>query len=89
MKPLESLVNELNDHGLKLVVQQPEPEFIDIKQVASMLGVSPRTIRRLWSRGELPEPVKFGRSVRWRKLDLENHNYGNHLSTKKQAREAG
>lgn len=76
-------------HGLKLVIQQPDPEFIDIKQVASMFGVSTRTIRRLWSKGELPEPIRIGRSVRWRKLDIENHNYGDNLQTNGKRRQAG
>ena len=86
MNDLQSLAKRL---GLKLVVHQPEPEFINIQQVASMFGVSTRTIRRLWSKGELPEPMRIGRSVRWRKLDIENHDYGDNLQTNGQRREAG
>ncbi len=86
MNDLHSFAKQL---GLKLVVQQPESEFIDIKQVASMFGVSTRTIRRLWSKGELPEPIRIGRSVRWRKLDIENHNYGDNLQTNGKRRQAG
>lgn len=86
MNDLHSIAKQL---GLKLVVQQPEQEFLDIKQVASMFGVSTRTIRRLWSSGGLPEPIRIGRAVRWRKLDLENHNYGSDLQTDRKRREAG
>jgi excisionase family DNA binding protein len=38
---------------------KPEPLLLSILQVAALLGVSPRTVRNLLSRRELP-PVKIG-----------------------------
>lgn len=37
---------------------------------ARMLEVSVRTIQRMVSRGELPQPIKVGRLSRWPKADL-------------------
>ena len=34
--------------------------------VAAMLNVSERTLWRLLSAGKVPQPVRFGRSTRWR-----------------------
>lgn len=38
------------------------PFLLRVRQVADRLGVSVRTVRRLIARGELPQPVKVGRS---------------------------
>jgi excisionase family DNA binding protein len=34
-------------------------------EVAALLGVSKRTVRRAWYRGDLPSPFYIGRSPRW------------------------
>jgi predicted DNA-binding transcriptional regulator AlpA len=34
------------------------------------MQVSPRTLWRLLSAGKLPEPIRVGRSVRWRMSDI-------------------
>ncbi|WP_152097679.1 helix-turn-helix domain-containing protein [Lacipirellula parvula] len=60
------------------------PVLISIKQVAELLSLSTRTVRRAWYSGELPPPIRIGRSVRWRLLDIENYqgNYdGERLQT--------
>lgn len=46
------------------------PHMIDVREVARILNVSPRTVWRLVSRGDLPPPGRFGRSVRWRAEDI-------------------
>jgi predicted DNA-binding transcriptional regulator AlpA len=46
--------------------------FITVKQVAAMLSISERSVRRAWYTGELPPPIKIGRAIRWRRLDIEN-----------------
>jgi excisionase family DNA binding protein len=79
--PLQHLVDTLNSLGapnLRLIVTNPpsapppEPEFLTIDQVAEMLGINKRSVRRRWYDGTIPPPEKFGRSVRWRRLDIEN-----------------
>jgi predicted DNA-binding transcriptional regulator AlpA len=43
-----------------------EAVLITAVDLARMLQVSTRTLWRLRSAGELPEPVRFGGTVRWR-----------------------
>lgn len=40
-------------------------------EVAKLLRLSPRKVRAMKSAGQLPRPLRFGRSVRWRRADLE------------------
>lgn len=41
-----------------------------IEEVAKFLSINPRTVRRLWQRGEFPQPIRLGASVRWREQTL-------------------
>jgi excisionase family DNA binding protein len=43
-----------------------EPLLITALELAHLLQVSTRTLWRLRSAGELPQPVRFGGTVRWR-----------------------
>ena len=43
-----------------------EPLLISAGELAHLLGCSTRTLWRLRSGGELPQPVRFGGTVRWR-----------------------
>ena len=45
--------------------------MIDVREVATILNVSTRTVRRLASNGTLPQPIRFGRNVRWRLTDID------------------
>jgi excisionase family DNA binding protein len=45
--------------------------MLTIQQIATLLGVSRITVRRYWAAGLIPEPVKLGRTVRWRKSDID------------------
>lgn len=48
--------------------------YLDVKQVAELLGVHPRTVWRLVSTGDLPKPVKIStKIVRWRLSELQDH----------------
>jgi prophage regulatory protein len=47
------------------------PSMIDVREVASILSISTRSVWRLVATGELPQPVRFGRSARWRLADIE------------------
>jgi predicted DNA-binding transcriptional regulator AlpA len=52
-------------------VENPLPKMINVADFAKILGICPRTVWRLVSTGKLPQPVRFGRSVRWRPSDIE------------------
>ena len=41
-----------------------------IEEVAKFFSINPRTVRRLWQRGEFPEPIRLGKAVRWREQTL-------------------
>lgn len=49
-----------------------QPEFLTIRQVVDMTGLSEKTIRRRVNDKTLPPPMKIGRASRWRRLDIEN-----------------
>lgn len=52
-------------------------QLLDVKQVAQMYGVHPRTIWNLASAGRIPQPVRLSpHVVRWRLSDLEVHIQG-------------
>jgi predicted DNA-binding transcriptional regulator AlpA len=44
--------------------------LIDVNTAATMLGISPRTVWRLVTKGELAEPVHIGRLARWQIIDI-------------------
>ncbi len=48
----------------------PQPLLLKDEEVASLLGISRRSVWRLVSSGRLPEPVRLGGSVRWRYQDI-------------------
>jgi len=45
--------------------------LIDAAEVASLLGISVRTVWRLKDRGKLPKPVSLGSLVRWRRTEID------------------
>lgn len=47
------------------------PQLITVVILAGMLGISPRSVWRRLSCGEMIQPVRIGRSVRWRLRDVE------------------
>ena len=44
----------------------PERVLITVEELADMLGLSARTIWRMLSGGNMVEPVRIGKNVRWR-----------------------
>jgi excisionase family DNA binding protein len=44
--------------------------LINAEQVSQILNISERTLWRLVSGGKLPQPVRIGRSARWRVQDI-------------------
>jgi prophage regulatory protein len=47
-------------------IETAESRLIGIDELAQLLDLSKRTIWRLRSAGQLPEPVRLGSAVRWR-----------------------
>lgn len=45
-------------------------ELIDAREVAILLSIDPRTVFRLRLRKELPQSLKFGGNVRWRRSEI-------------------
>ena len=44
-----------------------EPDLIDAETAAAMVGVGRRTWYRYVENGDVPQPVRFGGSVKWRR----------------------
>ena len=51
-------------------VGQNSSALLDLHEVAAFLNISAATIRRLAERGAMPQPVRLGRAVRWKREDL-------------------
>lgn len=45
-------------------------QLLSVKDVARTLSLSARSVWKLLSSGRLPQPVRLGRSVRWRADEL-------------------
>jgi excisionase family DNA binding protein len=54
----------------------PIPHLLNCSQVADILGISVRKVRRMKSQREIPH-VKVGRSVRFRPQDIESYVMSN------------
>jgi excisionase family DNA binding protein len=49
-----------------------EKLLLDVREVASLLGVSPRSVWEWSDSGQIPKPISLGRLRRWRRMDLED-----------------
>lgn len=49
----------------------PAVQLITTEELAEILGMSKRTIWRLLSAGQIPQPVRIGRSTRWRRDEVQ------------------
>jgi excisionase family DNA binding protein len=52
--------------GNETIDETGQPLLITARKLAQLLGVSTRTLWRLRSAGQLPEPMRLGGAVRWR-----------------------
>jgi excisionase family DNA binding protein len=50
-----------------------QDRLVDLKVLASLLGVCARTVHRLVAAGELPPPAKLGRASRWFASDVDQY----------------
>ena len=48
------------------------PELLTIRELATILKVSQRSIWRLVAAGQLVEPLRIGGSIRWRCEDIRD-----------------
>lgn len=48
----------------------PEPEFLNTREAAELLGVTPKALEQMRSEGRGPRFVRVGRAVRYRRSDL-------------------
>lgn len=77
MKELPARACESTSDGLRprtedvQPVDTPQPLLLRDKDVADILNVSRAMVHKLRGQGQLPEPVRLGRSVRWRRAELE------------------
>lgn len=53
------------------VTATTSPAMLDVEQLADMLGVSTRHVRRLVDAGKAPQPVRLGRACRWPRHNVE------------------
>ena len=57
--------------GLEQFDGDETPLLITASKLAALLEISTRTLWRLQSAGRLPEPVRLGGAVRWRREDIQ------------------
>ena len=57
--------------GLEEFDESETPLLITASKLAALLEISTRTLWRLRSAGRLPEPVRLGGAVRWRREDIQ------------------
>lgn len=50
---------------------KPPEYLLTIAQVAERLKISRETVRRMTDRGACPKPVRLGRAVRYRQVEIE------------------
>jgi excisionase family DNA binding protein len=48
------------------------PQLLSVDDVAQLLSCSPHHVYRMADVGRMPQPVKLGALVRWRRTDLDN-----------------
>jgi excisionase family DNA binding protein len=49
----------------------PVPLLLTVEQLAALLEISVRSVWRLVSARRMPLPIRLGKSVRWRRLEIE------------------
>ena len=52
-------------------ITPPAPELLNCTDLASLLGMHVRTLRRMRRAGEVPAPIKIGGAERWRRTTID------------------
>lgn len=50
---------------------KPSPILLTSRETAELFRVDVRTLRRMWRAGAIPAPIQIGRSIRWRRREVE------------------
>jgi excisionase family DNA binding protein len=50
----------------------PAAQLLDVRAVAALLDCSPRHVYRLADSSRMPQPVRLGALVRWRRQELQD-----------------
>lgn len=53
------------------IADMADSGMLNVKQVASFLNCSTRTVYRLADAGRMPRPLKLGALVRWRRISID------------------
>jgi predicted DNA-binding transcriptional regulator AlpA len=61
----------LSNAALEGALMRVEAELVSVNAVGEMLGLSQAAVWRGVLMGRLPQPLRIGRSVRWRKREIE------------------
>ena len=67
---------------------ESDPMLLTIKQTATLLGISASSILRLVQRRVLPQPIRLGSLVRWRRTEIEAFVRGDGCTSSPQEPEA-
>lgn len=67
----DELAGQYDDVASRTAVLADESLLLKIEDVATLLRMSVRSVNRLRSAGDLPDPVELLSSVRWRRADIE------------------
>ena len=77
------------DQGVLIdgLARLPRDSMIDKKRLASVLGVSTRTVQRMVERHELPPPIRLVKKAMWIVKDLLEHIEQIAIQTAEEARQ--
>jgi excisionase family DNA binding protein len=53
------------------MTQEATPALLTAPQVAKLLQVSVRHVRRLAQMDKMPKPIRLGQALRWRKTEIQ------------------
>ena len=48
------------------------PALIDVDEVATLFGISARTVRRMADSGAMPRPRRLNSLIRWSRIEIED-----------------
>ena len=65
---------------------QYQPLTVDADGVADLLGISRRTVYRLWSARKIPSPIELGGRTLWRRADIEQFVEAGSMATLRRRR---
>jgi excisionase family DNA binding protein len=51
----------------------PPSALMGADELARQLGVNVRTLRRMRHEGSVPEPIRIGRLLRWKRIDVDRY----------------